>query len=99
MQYSNSSLNIILLTILIKKTQLLWQLFLHITNPAIFKKITTETSKYVTMIIVVDDGSHGNTAELAISKSFINFINRSLIKSTINDIQSGFCAYRRSVYN
>jgi glycosyltransferase involved in cell wall biosynthesis len=51
------------------------------------------------MIIVVDDGSNDNTAELAMSKSFINFINRSLIKSTINDSQSGFCAYQRSVYN
>jgi glycosyltransferase involved in cell wall biosynthesis len=143
------------------------------------QKITTETSKYVTMIIVVDDGSHDNTAELATSKnvkvlrnrrnmgkgtalkkglieclqynpdiivtldadgqhdpaeipkllkpiedgeadivigsryaknslnevsvsrgiglSVINFINRSLIKSTINDSQSGFRAYSKNV--
>jgi glycosyltransferase involved in cell wall biosynthesis len=31
------------------------------------KRITAETSKYVNMVIVVDDGSHDNTAELAIS--------------------------------
>jgi glycosyltransferase involved in cell wall biosynthesis len=142
------------------------------------RNITAEAGKYVTMIIVVDDGSHDNTAELAMSKnvmvlrnrrnmgkgtalkkgiieclkynpdiivtldadgqhdpadipkllepikkgeadivigsriernsseipivrglglSFLNFINRSLIRSTINDSQSGFRAYSKSV--
>lgn len=142
-------------------------------------KIIAETSKYVTIIIVVDDGSEDNTAELAMSKntkvirtrrnmgkgtalkrglveclkynpdiivtldadgqhdpadipkllepikngeadivigsrcdnnslseipmvrgfglSFINFINRSLMKSTIKDSQSGFRAYAKSI--
>jgi glycosyltransferase involved in cell wall biosynthesis len=142
-------------------------------------KIIADTSKYVTIIIVVDDGSQDNTAELAMSKntkvirtrrnmgkgtalkrglveclkynpdiivtldadgqhdpadipkllepikngeadivigsrcdnnslseipmvrgfglSFINFINRSLMKSTIKDSQSGFRAYAKSI--
>ena len=142
-------------------------------------KIIAETSKYVTIIIVVDDGSEDNTAELAMSKntkvirtrrnmgkgtalkrglveclkynpdiivtldadgqhdpadipkllepikngeadivigsrcdnnslseipmvrgfglSFINFVNRSLMKSTIKDSQSGFRAYAKSI--
>ena len=142
-------------------------------------KIIADTSKYVTIIIVVDDGSEDNTAELAMSKntkvirtrrnmgkgtalkrglveclkynpdiivtldadgqhdpadipkllepikngeadivigsrcdnnslseipmvrgfglSFINFINRSLMKSTIKDSQSGFRAYAKSI--
>ena len=142
-------------------------------------KIIGETSKYVTMIIVVDDGSDDDTAKLAMSKntkvirtrrnmgkgtalkrglieclkynpdiivtldadgqhdpadipkllepikneeadivigsrcdnkslseipivrgfglSFINFINRSLMKSTVKDSQSGFRAYAKSI--
>src|SRR5919112_1798593 len=143
------------------------------------QQITAEASKYVSTIIVIDDGSKDNTADLAISKnvkvvrnrrnmgkgtalkkglieclkynpdiivtldadgqhdpadipkllepikneeadivigsrcdnnslseipivrgfglSFINFINRSLMKSTVKDSQSGFRAYAKSI--